>query len=57
MNGRFPRTLNEAFPSAYAWRNVITHHSRPLAALVWDVIFTVLLSCAAAVGLFVYLSR
>lgn len=28
---RFPRTLIEAFPAHYAWRNVVTHYRRPLA--------------------------
>ncbi len=31
---RFPRTLFEAFPAHYAWRNVITHYRRPLAERV-----------------------
>lgn len=27
---KYPRTLVEAFPQHEAWRNVITHHRRPL---------------------------
>ena len=27
---RHPRTLAEAWPQHYAWRNVLTHHRQPL---------------------------
>ena len=35
---RFPRTLVEAFPAQYAWRNVIMHYRRPLAERVARVL-------------------
>ena len=54
---RFPRTLIEAFPSRYAWRNVIEHHRRPLASRVWDWIFTALLGAGVGIGAFFYLAR
>lgn len=28
---RYPRTLTEAFPRHYAWRDVVTRYRRPLA--------------------------
>ena len=52
---RFPRTLNDAFPSD-SWRGVVTHYKRPLANRVWDVIFVTVLAAAAGVALFYGLS-
>lgn len=44
---RFPRTLHEAWPQRYAWRNVITHYPRPLAERVARAVST-----AAVLALF-----
>lgn len=48
---RHPRTLNEAFPRDYAWRDVVTHYPRPMSERVVSAIgHIVVLLLFAAVG-------
>ncbi len=47
---RHPRTLAEAWPQHYAWRDVVTHYRRPLAERIGR-----LLSHAALLSLFALL--
>lgn len=48
---RFPRTLHEAWPQHYAWRNVVTHYRRPLAERVARAVSTAsVLALFAGIG-------
>ena len=51
---RYPRTTLQAWPGRYP--GSISHHKRPLAQRVADVIFTVTLAAGAGVALFYGLS-
>ena len=52
---RHPRTRLEAWPTHYP--ESIERYRRPLAARVWDVLFTVLIAASSGFGLFFYFSE
>ena len=50
-----PRTMLQAFPGHYP--ESMQRYRRPLAARVWDVLFTVLIAASSGFGLFFYFSE